>query len=187
MRTTLGVKAYMRKFISVSLLLIAIPSHGAEQKGALSKESPVDDSRAQAVEQCKLTRSEEKMVECIEQGLYDPCDYGGGIHSWIRAQCARGHATVADRKLKSLEDQIAKRLKSGGNPQTLSKFHEAQQLWRQATDNYCRFTNDAGEAQVFEASSSYLSYGFCLRRLKEQRVNELMPYVSTDANVQPER
>ena len=131
-----------------------------------------------AVKQCKLTRSESKMVECIELGLYDPCDFGGGSNSWMLGQCAWGHAEVAERRLLKMETEITRRLANGRHDKVLADFRKAQRLWRESTDSYCRFTNEANESEAFEASEYYLSYGFCVRRFREQRVNELSPYIT---------
>ena len=163
-----------RRAATITFLLITIAYWGVGEQ-ALAKDE-VSTSTAETEMQC--AKNEEKMIECIQKGIYDPCDYGGGPRSWIYAQCAWGHAEVAERKIKKLEGEILRRLRDSQSERALEEFKEAQRKWRESTDYYCRFTNDADEAGVFEASSEYLSYGFCLRRLREQRVKELVPYVT---------
>jgi hypothetical protein len=166
----------MSRIAVIGVVLVALVCQAAEEPALPNGGPPPVDPAA--LEACKRTRSEQAMVECIEKGLYDPCDFGGGPSSWTLAQCAWGHAEVAERKLRKIEVRIADLLNGPRHEKTLRDFRLAQRIWRQSTDRYCRFTNDADASGVFGADSQYLSYGFCVRRQKEQRVNELMPYVA---------
>ena len=164
---------YLILFLNAFILVIScISDCMAEKRQATQK----DEVRF-TVEECKRTQDEKIMIMCIEQGVYDPCDSGGGIHSWIMSQCAWAHAEIADKKIKKAEKEIIRRLRNGKFISSLEKFQTAQQKWRESTDYYCRFVNEADEAGVFEANSYYLAYGFCLRRHNEQRAKELEAYI----------
>lgn len=152
----------MRSIALTTFLLLAfvLPAHADER------------------EICRASQDEQKMVDCVEKGIYDPCDDASpGSHGWITAQCAWAHAAVADRKIDKAEKQIIARLKGTKALKALSEFQKSQRNWKVFSEQYCGFTNLAAEAGVFADDPMLLSYGFCLRRHKEQRAVELEAYL----------
>ena len=127
-------------------------------------------------------------ADCIEAGLYDPCDDAGG--KWGDAQCAWAHMDVANRRIARSERRLIE-LASAGYPQgRLSEdMASASARWVRARDEYCKERNElfakapetqedfdsrraAGETDFGEA------LGYCARRLAEERASALESYVT---------
>jgi len=127
-------------------------------------------------EQCRASQQQEEVIQCIQNGIYDPCDDAGG--KWEQAQCAGAHTEIAERELAEAERVIESRLARGkAQRQALAKFRESQRLWRAYRDSYCRFTNAAFDLEQFNGSS-YFHLGYCYWRLTEQRAKELQGLVT---------
>jgi hypothetical protein len=129
------------------------------------------------VAKCKLTRDDAEMVRCVEQKIYDPCEWGGGPSSWIHAQCARAHAAAAERRVDKAEAEIATRLRRADRPVVAAKFETTQSDWRSLVQRYCALVNDVARSGAFGEDPDYLSFGFCLRRHYEHRAAELEGYL----------
>lgn len=135
-------------------------------------------SFAETRESCRASTDQEKIISCIEQRIYDPCDDAGG--SWGRAQCAWAHAEIAERKIKRAEEEIRKRLgKSGAKQDVLARFTASQEHWRKFREAYCHFTNQADDLSQF-SGGSFFHLGYCWRRLSEQRSEELATILQRD-------
>jgi uncharacterized protein YecT (DUF1311 family) len=124
------------------------------------------------------------MADCVEKGIYDPCDAGGGPHSWAYAQCGFAHLEVAERRIKHIEQEVLTRLTKIEAPESLREdFLSAQEQWKTSRDKYCattsRITDIGGFEQHFN-STSYMVLAFCLRRVTEERVQELQRLLDAD-------
>lgn len=126
----------------------------------------------QSREECRASRTQSDVVSCIERGLYDPCDDGGG--GWGRAQCVWAWAEIADRRVTEAERQVLSRLRKGKADlsATLTRFRQSQKDWRSYRDSHCGFTNAIVDLEQFNGTS-FSTGGYCRRRLTEQRAEEL--------------
>ena len=121
-------------------------------------------------EECRASTQTEDVMHCIQAKLYDPCDDAGG--KWGQSQCAWAHAEIAERRVKSAEQEIVRRLAGARNQAVLAKYQSSQRHWRSYRETYCRFADATVDLQQFKGSSdSHL--GYCWRRLTEQRATEL--------------
>lgn len=121
-------------------------------------------------EECRASKDNEKIIRCIELGIYDPCDDSGG--KWGASKCAGAHTEIAERRIKKAEDKIELLLKDGdAGRAAYAQFQESQKIWLSFRDSYCRFTNAADDLKEFEGQ--FLHLGYCWRRLTEQRADEL--------------
>ena len=94
----------------------------------------------QTREDCRASQLQSEVVSCIERGLYDPCDDGGG--SWGRAQCAWAWTEVAERRVAKAEREILARLgQSKATTPALAAFRRSQGIWRSYRDSHCRFAD----------------------------------------------
>jgi uncharacterized protein YecT (DUF1311 family) len=128
---------------------------------------------AQTREFCRNSADEKQMIQCIEKGVYDPCDDASGSSSWWSAQCAWAHNSIAEGKIRKSEREISKRLH--GTPEktkALSVFRQSQKHWRQFRHTYCQFTNTVNRFEEFDGDSSF-HVGYCLSRLAQDRAKEL--------------
>lgn len=132
---------------------------------------------ADEYEECRKSQTQEQVIQCIEKGIWTPCDEGGGPTSWLGSQCAWANAEIAARKLKTIEQEISKRLRAGGQLPAHKKFLSSQRMWRSFVDAYCKFVNNAGESGLFVNDPNYLTLGSCISRLTDERVRELSYYL----------
>jgi len=122
-------------------------------------------------EECRASKQRSEIVDCIRAQLYDPCDDAGG--SWGRAQCAWAHLEIADERVRKAEAEIRSRLQgSAAGKKSLPAFEQAAGKWREYRDIHCKFSNATVDLEVFETTTDQHG-GFCLRRLTEQRAQEL--------------
>ena len=130
----------------------------------------------QTREDCRASQLQSEVVSCIERGLYDPCDDGGG--SWGRAQCAWAWTEVAERRVAKAEREILARLgQSKATTPALAAFRRSQGIWRSYRDSHCRFADATVDLEQFNQTSASHS-GFCQRRITEQRAAELEAIVA---------
>jgi uncharacterized protein YecT (DUF1311 family) len=121
-------------------------------------------------EECRSSKDREKLIQCIERGVYDPCEDAGG--KWGEAQCAGAHTDIAERRIKKAENELALILKSSDAGRSVyEKFQESQKIWLNFRESYCQFTNAADDLKQF--GGQFLHSGYCWRRLTEQRADEL--------------
>ncbi|ALF90123.1 MULTISPECIES: lysozyme inhibitor LprI family protein [Ralstonia solanacearum species complex] len=128
---------------------------------------------------CAREESTDRIVACIEAGTYDPCDWGGGPHSFSAAQCGRVSLEIADRTLRATIQRVAQRLRQGNRVATLADFERTQQQWATFRKNYCRFVagldpdGSAGNWQVLTSDA-------CEVRLIKARNAELEILIDAD-------
>lgn len=132
---------------------------------------------ADEYEDCRKSQTEEQVIQCIEKGIWSPCDEGSSPTSWLGSQCAWATAEISARKLKAIEKEISKRLQASGQVSTQRKFLASQRSWRSFVEDYCRFVNDAGDSRLFVNDPNYLTLGSCTSRLTDERVRELSYYL----------
>ena len=127
-------------------------------------------------EVCRQSRDMEKLIECIERGIYDPCDDAGG--KWYRAMCMMAHSEIGERKIQRAR-KIILSLYDDWNikPEDKAQFINAEKMWEDYRNKYCgsiavlaRSFIDRSEAAILAMQSSY---GFCIRRLNEKHAEEL--------------
>lgn len=122
---------------------------------------------------CRKSQTTEQIIECIEKGIWSPCDEGAGPTSWLGSQCAWATAEIGARKLRAIEQEISKRFRARNLVSAQRKFLSSQKKWRSFVEDYCKFVNDADDSGLFVNDPNYLTYGSCLSRLTDQRVREL--------------
>ena len=115
------------------------------------------------------------VVECIEQGIYDPCDDSGGSQG--RYQCAWAHVDVAERKIKTLVKEITTLFISWKLSDNKIKFIESEKKWAEYRSSYCESTDALAEYFISHSQEAILAMdvdkGFCYRRLTEKHAEEL--------------
>lgn len=117
---------------------------------------------------CRASKETDVIANCIEAGIYDPCDDAGG--KWGQSQCAWAHSLVAQRRIeKSLEALEDRSIKAGifDQYQNLQWSQKNFELYR---DQYCRFKGAASEKS---ADVTGETLGYCIRRLNEERASDL--------------
>ena len=132
---------------------------------------PVNEAR----EMCRESQDDGKIVECLEKGIYDPCDDASGVHSSTTARCVFAHTEVANRRIQKAEKKIAAQLKKSGDKTGMKEFRNSQRKWRDYVKSYCEFAQHA----VPEASP-FGSIGMCERRHNEQRADELEQFLASE-------
>jgi hypothetical protein len=133
---------------------------------------------ADAYQDCRKSQTEAQVIECIEKGIWNPCDEGAGPTSWVGSQCGFAHTEIASRKLKAIEAEISKRLQDAGKIEVRRRFLESQKMWRTFADHYCSFVNAADDTELFAHGDPYFLRGnFCMGRLVTERLKELSSYI----------
>lgn len=126
-------------------------------------------------QECRASKDQELIIQCINRKIYDPCEDSGG--KWGAAQCGWAHAEIADRRIKEAEKQLITVIKSSkSHDESLKIFETSISAWNSYKDSHCRFTQAVDNLDNF--SSMHLHFAFCLRRLNEQRASELEDVLS---------
>ena len=136
-----------------------------------AEDEPVNEAR----EMCRESQDDSKIIECLEKGIYDPCDDASGVHSSITARCGWAHTEVANRRIKKAEKTIIAQLKKFGNGTGITEFRNSQRKWRDYVKSYCEFANHAAPEV-----SPFGSVGMCERRHYEQRADELDEFLASE-------
>lgn len=132
----------------------------------------------------------EVQADCIEAGIYDPCDDAGG--KWGEAQCAWAHAQVAQRRIRRAAERLVASARMSSLP---SELKGSSERWEKARESYCGERNERYIA--YENSSENEEtppddaekFGFCFRRLAEERAEDFEYHLGriTSANSPTER
>jgi uncharacterized protein YecT (DUF1311 family) len=117
-------------------------------------------------------------ADCIEAGIYDPCEDAGG--KWGEAQCAWANMEVAERRIHRATNRlIASSARSKQSGDLSSELAASQQRWLAARDTSCRERNERYFAYEQSSDGDELppddaeKLGFCFRRLAEERAEDL--------------
>lgn len=130
-------------------------------------------------EDCRKKENTSEVADCIERGVYDPCDDAGG--TWGRAQCAYAHTEVAERKIAKAEREIILRLEQAKADKRLkTNFLSVQKSWLEFRKSYCKFTNAINDYGDYFDSSTRTHYGFCILRLTKAHLKELEMILERD-------
>lgn len=126
-----------------------------------------------------------RLVDCIERGIYDPCDDATG--SLGIAQCAWAHVEVAERRIKKAENKLLALFDKWKLPDAKRQaFLQAEETWRAYRKAYCGSTDALAEYYMSHSKEAILamdtSFGFCSRRLSEVHADELERAASTFAD-----
>jgi uncharacterized protein YecT (DUF1311 family) len=158
--------AYLKYLLLAAVSLFFLNAYADEVQ-----DDPVNEAR----DNCRDSSLEDdaKLVECLEKGIYDPCDEASGIHSHITARCVFGHTEVANRRVKKAEKEIIAQLKKSGNKTGSTEFRNSQRKWRDYVKSYCEFLNHADPD-----ASPFGKVGFCTALHYENRANELEEYLA---------
>lgn len=125
------------------------------------------DSRSE----CRETNDDNKAIHCIDEGIYDPCDDATGSKGIWDSRCAWAHNTIAERRIKKAEGEIKALLsKNPSGKDFVSSFAKSEQQWTEFRKSYCNFT---GKLTDWQVGVSPLLLGQCMRRIAEQRADEL--------------
>jgi uncharacterized protein YecT (DUF1311 family) len=150
--------------ISIALLLPLV---------AAASESEQDQQQRN---ECPGRQTVQVAADCIERGIYQPCDLGNRVGT---ADCGWAYAEVAERKIRRAEQKILKVLRDNhaGND-ILEAFAKWQKGWLAFRNEHCALSDKLVEFQAegmegrVEGGTD-LNRGFCVRRLTEARASEL--------------
>ncbi|WP_112187732.1 lysozyme inhibitor LprI family protein [Ralstonia sp. GX3-BWBA] len=151
----------MRLTIVLPLVLLASASFAADRESCAREESP------------------DRIIECIETGIFNPCDWGGGPHSFSSAQCARASLEIANRELRATEHRVEDRLRQSSSTEAQARFALTQQQWNTFRESYCHFVESL---DPHETSSDWrtLNTSACEERLAKERNKELKVLLDAD-------
>jgi hypothetical protein len=119
-------------------------------------------------QECLASKNTEIIANCIEAGVYDPCDDAGG--KWGLSQCAQANSLVASRRIERALKTIQKQSLSSGIYENFKFVEWSQKNFELYRDQYCAFKGAADEKSQF--LNGEMS-GFCIRRLNEERAKDL--------------
>jgi uncharacterized protein YecT (DUF1311 family) len=142
--------------LAVVVALMALPCSVRAETGKTDREA------------CRASTDTSVIADCIEAGVYDPCDDAGG--TWGRSQCAYAHSLVAerriDRALKALRDRGAAELE----PSALERLASSQRSFEAYRNEFCAFKGAADDDPYPFAGEMF---GFCIQRMNQVRAREL--------------
>jgi hypothetical protein len=125
-------------------------------------------------QECRQKRDVSKIADCIERGVYDPCDDAGG--AWGRGMCGAAHIEVAERRIKKSTAAILKLFDAWKLPES-PKFLSAQEDWRQYRDKHCSASGSLAQYFIEHSEETIfamdISENFCILRLTEGYASEL--------------
>lgn len=115
-------------------------------------------------------------ADCIEAGIYDPCEDSGS--RWGDAQCAWANLHVAERRIRTAEQSlIASAQKSKPTGRLQNELNSSGERWKAARERFCeerdQLVTKAEEAGDAEQTDSGEKLGYCMRRVTEERALEL--------------
>lgn len=127
-------------------------------------------------QECRQKTKVSEVANCIERGIYDPCDDAGS--AWGRGMCASAHIEVAERRITKAKSDLLKRFEEWKLSDSKRKdFITAQEKWREYREKYCSASDalavyfiDHSQEAIFAMDTNY---SFCVRRLSEQHAAEL--------------
>jgi hypothetical protein len=144
---------------SVFQLAASAPAHSAELTKELCRES--DDT--------------DRLADCLEKRIYDPCVNAGG--SGLDVLCVTARKRVAERRIERATAEITRLSRAAGvvpkgmvdesGKEHPARDHtpEANLIWREYVREHCSFLTEIYSANL----SSGERYGFCDARLMEER------------------
>lgn len=118
--------------------------------------------------------------DCIERGIYKPCDLGGSIGT---RDCAWGYAEMEERRIKRLENQIEQAFSDHKlSPAARTAFHRWQTHSRQYRNASCKQSSKLADIIVegvpgIVNNGTDFHEGFCLRSANEVRRKELTRFL----------
>lgn len=133
------------------------------------------DALALDRQECRASKDQEVIIQCINKKIYDPCEDAGG--KWGASQCGWAHAEIANRRIKEAENKLMETIKLSTSPsEALEKLEASITTWNTYKESHCSFTNTVDDLDNF--GSMHLHFAFCLRRLNEQRASDLEDILS---------
>jgi len=120
-------------------------------------------------------------ADCIEAGIYDPCDDAGG--TWGDAQCAWAHMEVAERRIQRAEKRLIAFSSQSKDTRELSEaFTRSRRRWEEAREKFCvernrRYATSQSESGAESPPDDAEKLGYCSRRLAEERADDLEYFV----------
>lgn len=125
-------------------------------------------------QECRHKRHLEEIADCIERGVYDPCDDGSNRGL---ALCGPAHVELAERRLKNSTTALLALFDAWALPDASKQFMAAQASWRQYRDQHCKASNSlAGYFIAHSEEAIYamdISETFCVLRLTQSYASEL--------------
>jgi len=109
-------------------------------------------------------------ADCIEAGVYDPCDDAGG--TWGAAQCAWANLEVANRRIRRAEaalTAIAHRWKRIAQALP-SELEASSQRWGGLQQQFCSEQNRLYDGPMSDVGEPM---GFCMGRTAKERADKL--------------
>jgi hypothetical protein len=139
-------------------------------------------------------------ADCIEAGIYDPCNDAGG--RWGEAQCAWAHLEVAQRRIHRAESQLLELSQQSEEATQIAEVLSSyRDRWKTRSKEFCQKRNRIfleAQAREYEAAQEPdlnelakepeppdesdgddgEKLGFCLRRVTEERAQELERFLA---------
>lgn len=175
-RTLAGAIRSCYRFTAIAAFgvsfLLASPGSAAQARASEPQPGP----RAPQRNECPGRTTVQVAADCIERGVYQPCDIGGREST---LDCAWAYAEVAERRIKKAEREVIRLFRANGaGKKDLDALAEWQGTWLAFRSEHCALSERLVE---FQASGSLrrvvggtsLNRGFCTRRLTEARAAEL--------------
>ena len=132
-------------------------------------------SLADERQECRQKRDVASLADCIERGIYDPCDDAGS--AWGRGMCGTAHIEVAERRIKKSTTALLKLFAEWSLPESAKRHLTAQENWRQYRDQHCSASESLAHYFIERSEETIfamdISENLCIRRLTESYASEL--------------
>ena len=127
-------------------------------------------------QECRQKRAVSDIADCIERGVYDPCDDAGS--AWGRGMCASAHIEVAERRITKATSALLKHFAEWKLPVSKRKeLISAHGQWREYREKHCRASDSLAEYFIKHSKETIFAmdtnYSFCFLRLSQQYADEL--------------
>lgn len=127
-------------------------------------------------QECRQTREVSEVANCIERGVYDPCDDAGSPSG--RGMCSAAHIEVAERRIAKASSALLKRFEQWNLPESKRKeFVSAQEEWQRYREKHCNASDSLAEYFIEHSEETIfamdINYSFCVLRLTQRYADEL--------------
>ena len=129
--------------------------------------------------QCRASQDFDTLMQCVDAGIYDPCDEDHG--KWFEAACIMTRRELIDRRIANATQKIQDRLVPLSIEKSASVNDEGitepirdhvdtgNTTWRKFVWEHCLFLNELDSASMKPGER----LGWCEVRLMGQRADEL--------------
>ena len=120
------------------------------------------------IEQCKKAETTEYVADCIEDGVYDPCNDATGKFGLTR--CVKAHSLVAERRIEVAMRKIKTNISRSRETRMYAPLKWSHKNWLIYRDQFCIFKNDANNHTEYFNSEDI---GHCILRMNREKAESL--------------